>query len=99
MARFCHWPGCPVEMSSARLWGCRKHWFMLPVELRAEIRRTYRPGQEITKDPSVEYCEVAEAVQAWIYTNYATKDALVASSLIRIVNDQAPPPERQGRLF
>ena len=39
---------------------------MLPKWLRDEVWRTYRPGQEITKDPSREYVEVIMQVQEWI---------------------------------
>ena len=48
------------------MWGCREHWFKLPKRLRDEIWRTYVPGQEITKTPSVEYIMAAQAVQEWI---------------------------------
>lgn len=65
MEHHCHWPGCTVEVPP-KLWGCRKHWFSLPKQLRDEIWATYRPGQEITKDPSEEYLAVAIKVQFWI---------------------------------
>jgi hypothetical protein len=53
-----------------KLWGCRRHWFRLPARLRAKIWAAYRPGQEITKDPSPEYIQAAREVRdrclAWI---------------------------------
>ncbi len=61
----CHWPGCTQRVPQ-RLWGCRAHWFALPGAIRAEILRTYRPGQEITKDPSPAYIQAAQRAQAWI---------------------------------
>jgi hypothetical protein len=61
----CHWPGCPAEVDP-RLFACRKHWFAIPKPLRDAIWREYRPGQEITKDPSREYVEVARQVREWI---------------------------------
>lgn len=64
MKHTCHWPTCEQEVPP-KMWGCRKHWFTLPQNLRSEIWRTYRPGQEITKDPSDEYTAVAILVQAW----------------------------------
>lgn len=64
----CHWPGCETKVAPA-LWGCRKHWFMLPLSLRNKIWRTYRPGQEISKTPSAEYLAAANEVQAWIKEN------------------------------
>lgn len=65
MRHTCHWPGCPREVPPA-MWGCQSHWFALPYHLRQQIWRTYRPGQEVTKDPSDAYIEAANRVQAWI---------------------------------
>ena len=42
------------------------HWYALPKRLRDKIWATYRPGQEITKTPSVEYLAAAREVQDWI---------------------------------
>lgn len=67
MAHTCHWPGCTAHVPP-RMWGCRTHWFRLPKNLRDRIWDTYVPGQEITKTPSKEYIEVANAVQQWIAT-------------------------------
>ncbi|MCA3246079.1 MAG: hypothetical protein ING19_21160 [Azospirillum sp.] len=61
----CHWPGCAEQVPPA-MWGCRKHWFALPKELRDRVWRCYRPGQEIDMKPSAAYLEVARDVQAWI---------------------------------
>jgi hypothetical protein len=65
MTHHCHWPGCPKAVPP-KLWGCRAHWFALPARLRSAIWRTYVPGQEVTKTPSLEYIEAARAVQEWI---------------------------------
>jgi hypothetical protein len=64
-AHHCHWPGCDREVPPA-MWGCRAHWFQLPATLRTLIWRTYRPGQEDTATPSLEYLAAARAVQNWI---------------------------------
>jgi hypothetical protein len=48
------------------MWGCRTHWFKLPKHLRDRVWATYRPGQEISKDPSAAYLKVSREVQAWI---------------------------------
>lgn len=61
----CHWPGCPKNVPPAQ-WGCKKHWFMLPLRLRNRIWRAFRPGQEESKTPSSEYIEIALEVRAWI---------------------------------
>jgi hypothetical protein len=65
MTHTCHWPGCGKEVAP-KLWGCKKHWFMLPAALRSRIWATYRPGQEIDKTPSPEYMTVVKQVQEWI---------------------------------
>lgn len=65
MSHTCHWPRCPVEVPPA-MWGCKKHWFRLPLRLRNRIWQTYVPGQETTKDPSQAYLDAAQAVQSWI---------------------------------
>lgn len=61
----CHWPGCAKNVPPA-MWGCRTHWFALPKHLRDEIWRTYVPGQEITKTPTMGYLTAARHVQDWI---------------------------------
>jgi hypothetical protein len=52
------------------MWGCKAHWFKLPVSLRNKVWASYLPGQELTKDPSAEYLDVAHEVQAWIWENH-----------------------------
>jgi hypothetical protein len=69
IAHHCHWPGCGVIVPP-RLWGCKKHWFMLPKNIRDAIWRAYVPGQEISKTPSHSYIRVAREAQDWINTNF-----------------------------
>lgn len=69
----CHWPGCKAQVPPA-MWGCRRHWFMLPYSLRAKIWRAYNPGQEVTMTPSREYLKVAREVDEWIRSNYEYKE-------------------------
>lgn len=64
----CHWPGCTEQVPPA-MWGCKKHWFRLPLALRNKIWRAYRPGQEVDGSPSEEYLRVALEVQRWIRDN------------------------------
>lgn len=61
----CHWPGCGASVPPA-LWGCYKHWMMLPKHLRDKVWEVYRPGQEVDMRPSREYLDVAQEVQDWI---------------------------------
>lgn len=65
----CHWPGCDKKVPAA-MWGCYPHWMKLPKYLRDKVWAAFRPGQEETKTPSVEYISVAREVQEWIKRNY-----------------------------
>lgn len=53
-AHLCHAYGCKTP-AEPRLLMCPKHWKLVPWGLRAEIRATYRVGQEKDKKPSAEY--------------------------------------------
>ena len=68
MTHQCHWPGCRTEVPP-KLWGCKRHWLMLPKPLRNRIWATYRRGQEDSEDPSKEYVDAAAAAQDWIKTH------------------------------
>lgn len=65
MNHHCHWPGCNREVPP-KLWGCKTHWYALPVAIRRRILAAYVPGQEITKTPSAEYMAAAREAQEWI---------------------------------
>lgn len=65
----CHWPHCTEQVKPA-VWGCRKHWYALPMALRNKIWATFRPGQEKNWTPSRDYVRVAREVQAWINNVY-----------------------------
>lgn len=71
MKHHCHWPTCTKEVPPA-MWGCRTHWFTLPKSIRDKIWATYRPGQEIDKNPSDEYMEAFEEAYNWA-TEYEQK--------------------------
>ncbi len=66
----CHWAGCETQVPPA-MWGCKKHWFRLPKDLRDRIWRTYEPGQEISMTPSADYLAAADVVDKWIRTQGA----------------------------
>ena len=65
----CHWPGCERQVPPA-VWGCRKHWYSLPIDLRTAIWKAFRPGQEVKGTPSTSYIAAARAAQDWIAKNY-----------------------------
>lgn len=60
----CHWPGCRQEVAP-KYWGCYRHWSMLPKGIQGWIWSAYRPGQEITKNPSDEYIKAASAAKRY----------------------------------
>lgn len=68
MSHTCRWPTYRKPVPPA-MWGCKEHWFKLPARLRKRILATYRPGQEISKDPSGAYREAAMDAQLWIKEN------------------------------
>ena len=53
----CHAEGCSAIVPP-RLFGCRKHWAMVPKWLQAALYRVYVPGQEIRKNPTRAYLMV-----------------------------------------
>lgn len=55
------------------MWGCREHWFRLPLHLRRAIWDAYVPGQEERGDPSEDYLLVARQVQEWIARQEAAR--------------------------
>lgn len=65
----CHWPGCDKPVPPA-MWGCKKHWMMLPKYLRDAIWVAFNPGQEVNFTPSNEYLQVAAEVRQWIKEHY-----------------------------
>lgn len=58
---------CPAEMPP-RVLMCRRHWFMVPTEIRHRVWNHYRPGQETDHAPSGLYlAAMNEAVDAVAY--------------------------------
>ena len=68
----CHWPGCETIVPPAH-WGCKRHWFLLPLDIRNRIWAAYRPGQEIQKNPSAAYLKAANDADEWIKQYIADK--------------------------
>lgn len=58
MAHTCHATACTV-VTPPRMFMCIRHWRMVPRDLQAAIWAAYVPGQEIRKDPSLDYLEAA----------------------------------------
>jgi hypothetical protein len=64
-AHLCHADGCRIPVPP-RMFMCRGHWYSLPKPLRDAIWATYRPGQEVRKDPSPEYLAAAQAAIGYL---------------------------------
>jgi hypothetical protein len=47
-----------------RLLMCLTHWRLVPRSKQIAVYKAYRPGQEVTKDPSEEYLAAAKAAIA-----------------------------------
>lgn len=83
MAHTCHATGCNVAVPP-EMWGCRKHWFMVPKLVRDRIWATYRRGQCDDMNPSKEYCLTAcEAVIAVAQREGVVPDTAVYDFFLR----------------
>lgn len=60
MSHVCHAVGCNVAVPP-RMFMCSPHWYKLPKVYQNVIWHYYRPGQEIDKEPSLDYIAVAFA--------------------------------------
>lgn len=69
----CHWPNCGKQVPPA-MWGCKPHWYALPLSIRRKIWGAYRPGQERDLAPSKAYITAANQAQDWIRENYGVGD-------------------------
>ncbi len=58
MAHHCHAVECQ-EPVPPKMHMCLRHWRMVPKAVQDLIWKHYRPGQEIDKEPTVEYLCVA----------------------------------------
>jgi len=68
------------------MWGCKRHWFMVPKPIRDRIWRHYRPGQERDWKPSRAYLEAAkEAVVAVAQREGKAPDTRVYDAFLEVV--------------
>jgi ribonuclease HI len=63
---------------------CAKHWGLVPAELRSDVWREYRTGQEVDKRPS----------RAWLDAADAAIDAVAAIERARVSADASNPMQR-----
>lgn len=59
---YCHIRYCTKEVPP-EMFACNKHWLQVPANIRREIWRHYRAGQEVYKTPSPEWLEAARRAQ------------------------------------
>lgn len=60
MPHTCHATACEKRVPPS-MWGCKRHWFMVPKQIRDRVWATYRPGQEDDWKPTRAYLEAAKA--------------------------------------
>lgn len=65
MSHHCHARGCSVQVKPELLM-CRKHWFMVPRDIRDAVWRSYRPGQCDDKNPSKDWHTAADAAIGYV---------------------------------
>ena len=83
MSHTCHATNCKTEVPPA-MWGCKRHWFMVPKDIRDRIWRSYRTGQCDDWNPSTEYCMAArDAVEAVASKEGLTPDTRVYDMFLR----------------
>lgn len=96
MTHHCHWPGCKSTVSPS-LWGCRDHWYALPKHIRDLIWANYKPGQEVTKTPSVGYIEASRLAHDWAvrYELRKKEQMDVLNEISALGQEIQPNPEDQ----
>lgn len=92
MSHHCHATACKVEVLP-QMWGCRRHWFMVPKPVRDRIWRFYRVGQCDDMNPSDSYCQAAkDAVVAVARKEGIEPDTRLYDIWLR----ESVPPKEQG---
>lgn len=66
----CPWPLCAARVD-ADLWGCKRHWYLLPPALRRALWEAYVPGQSMAT-ASAAYLAAASAIDTWVRLYFQT---------------------------
>lgn len=66
MNHTCHAYGCNQRINPTLLM-CLKHWRMVPKFAQNDVWATYRPGQEVRKDPSNDYMKAQQRARVLCY--------------------------------
>lgn len=75
-AHLCHARQCEVQVPP-RMFMCRHHWFMVPMDLRCRILAAYQPGQEKldgTSFPSDEYLDLTREARRIVHERETVRD-------------------------
>lgn len=59
IGHYCHAIDCDEEVPPAILM-CKRHWYMVPKEIRDLVWKYYVPGQEARKDPTKKYLAIMQ---------------------------------------
>lgn len=79
------------------MFACKPHWFALPKKIRDAVWREYRPGQELTKDPSLRYLAVQRLACAYsVFRAYDEKAVLEALRYVGEAITVAKEAEARG---
>lgn len=65
MTHHCHAIGCEVRVPPEMLM-CKRHWYMVPSDLRAKVWAAYRHGQCDDKNPSESWHKAADAAIIYV---------------------------------
>ena len=66
---------------------CKRHWCMLPRYYRGRIWAHYVPGQEVPKDPTMEYIRVAQEARLVVFRIEYRRDVKNRLEAIRYLRD------------
>jgi hypothetical protein len=82
----CHAIDCNERVRPDRLM-CARHWYSVPADLKREVWRTYRPGQEIDKDPDQPYIEAAKNAINWVARKEGKPELPTTASIRKTLED------------
>jgi hypothetical protein len=73
---------------------CKPHWSTLPKSMRDAVWGAYRPGQEVDKQPSIEYMRIAREAIEYLEQHQHIEDP---AQLTLFPSSFSPSPQGRGR--
>lgn len=95
-AHTCHALRCEVVIPP-RMFMCATHWAMVPVPSQRRLWALYRPGQEITKDPSMAYLRHAMACVHYVATFENDRSPMSEDQVHQVMSYQRMLQSRRER--